>query len=255
MSVDLKSVDLKSVDLKSVSLKRSSTKAASARPAPPGRGAIPARHARARALLVPPMLALGLAGCVAFERAPVEPLACDPELPGAWRLQAEGIRKTIHIDARCRTEDWPGLREQPVALDLTGFVLGRNRYIVIGPADAERALGTQSRNLSERTPEDAVFLVLYRIEGDRANAWLASPNLALAAIAQGRLHGRKLDDQYALIQDPARLPPRKLDDQHTLVQDEPDRLRAVLGEQAELLFDTRQKSMTLTRVENETAPP
>ena len=34
-----------------------------------------------------------------------------------------------------------------------------------------------------------------------------------------------------------------------------DRLRAVLDEQAELLFDTRQKSMTLTRVENETALP
>ncbi|MGH8082714.1 MAG: hypothetical protein ACREP7_19210, partial [Lysobacter sp.] len=156
---------------------------------------------------------VSLTGCVAFERAPVESRACDPDLPGTWKLQADGIAKTIRIDSNCHTEDWPGLREEPMALDLTGFVLGRNRYVVIDPADAERALGAQGKALSERTPKNAVFLALYRIEGDRANVWLASPDLAVAAIAQRRLQGRRLDDKFMLIQDPATPPASKLDPQ------------------------------------------
>ncbi|MGO1073658.1 hypothetical protein [Lysobacter sp. CA199] len=198
---------------------------------------------------------IGLSGCVVFERPPVQPLACDPDLPGTWNLKADGITKTIYIDSRCHTENWPGMGEQAVALDLVGFVLGRNRYIVIAPADAERAIGAQGKPLLERTPKDAAFLVLYRIEGDQASAWLPSPDLALRAVAENRLRGTRLDEKYALIQNDPLPPGRKIDDRNALVQEAPDRLRVVLGEQPELLFATDRKSVTLTRVKKETAIP
>ncbi|MEH6422068.1 hypothetical protein [Pseudomonas sp. CGJS7] len=202
-----------------------------------------------------------LSGCVVFDRAPVSELSCDPDLPGTWNLKADGGSKIIHIDARCHTDNWPGLREQPVALDLTGFVLGRNRYIVFSPADAERALGAEGKPLSTglakgaAVSKDAVFLVLYRLEGDRASAWLADPALALNAVAQDRLHGGRLDEQYALIRNDPLPSERKIDNRNALVAETPDRLRVVLGEQPELLFAIDRKSATLTRVKKETASP
>lgn len=263
MSASMKSVSMRSVSTRSVSNKSAGTDSSplATRAVRASTGPIDAvRRPIAWACLS--LVGLALAGCVGFEQAPVDTLSCDPDLPGLWNLKADGMpAKTIRIDAQCHTDDWPGLREQPVALDLTGFVLGRNRYIVIAPADAERAIGAdrgigaKPRSISELMPKDGVFLVLYRIDGDQANVWLASPDMALSAIAQGRLQGRKLDDRFALIQTPAAPPAGKLDDQPPLIRDAPQRLRMVLGEQAEWLFATDQKSMTLTRVNNETVAP
>jgi len=170
------------------------------------------------------------AGCVAFERSPVAERRCDPDLPGQWRLRADHIDKTIRIDARCHTEDWPGLRERPVALDLTGFAIGQDRYIVLSPAEAERAIGAEGRSLTRTAPADAVFLVLYRIEGGRISAWLPDSQRALAAIARGELAGRKLEDRFALVQGDAQ------------------RLRATLAQRTDLLYDTQAKAIALQRV-------
>ena len=195
--------------------------------AQPSSAATPRRRG---ALLGALAVSLGLlGGCVAFERSPVAERSCDPELPGEWNLRADGIAKRIRIDARCHTEDWPGLREQPVALDLTGFKVGRDRYIVLTPADAERAIGAEQKQLSKTAPAGAVFLVLYRIEGDQANAWLPDSQRALTAIAAGSLRGRKLEDRFALVEGTSQ------------------QLRDTLEEHAGLLYDTDKKAMVLQR--------
>lgn len=193
----------------------------------PSSAATPRRHCALSGALAISLALLG--GCVAFERSPVAERSCDPELPGEWNLRTDGAAKRIRIDARCHTEDWPGLREQPVALDLTGFKLGRDRYIVLTPADAERAIGTEQKQLAKTTPAGAVFLVLYRIEGDQAYAWLPDSQRALTAIAAGSLRGRKLEDRFALVEGTAQ------------------QLRDTLEQRAGLLYDTDKTAVVLQR--------
>lgn len=193
----------------------------------PSSAATPSRSGAVRSGLLLASVLLG--GCVAFERSPVAERSCDPDLPGEWNLRADGVAKRIRIDARCHTDDWPGLREQPVALDLTGFTDGPDRYIVLTPADAERAIGAEQKQLSKTAPAGAVFLVLYRIEGDQASAWLPDSQRALAAIAAGRLRGRKLEDRFALVQGTS------------------PQLRETLADHADLLYDTERKAMVLQR--------
>lgn len=192
-------------------------------------GASPGRTAHGRFALAVSLLA-ALAGCVAFERAPADELACDSDLPGTWNLKADGIAKTIRIDARCHTEDWPTMGEQTMALDLTGFVLDRDRYIAVSPSVAQRAIGSPGDALVKGTPAGSVFLILYRIEDGRASAWLPDPQRALAAIARGELDGRKLDNQSAL------------------VQGSPQAIRDTLSQHGALLYDTEKKAMVLERV-------
>ncbi|ALN90986.1 MULTISPECIES: hypothetical protein [Lysobacter] len=173
----------------------------------------------------------GLGGCVAFEHSPVESATCDPDLPGTWNLKAQGVAKTLRIDARCHTEDWPGLHEQPTALDLTGFSLGRDRYIVLSPADAQRAIGAQGESLVKAAPAGSVFVILYRIENGRASAWLPDSQRVLAAIATGELNGRKLDEKFPLVQGSAQA------------------IRDTLSQHGALLYNTEaNKAMVLERV-------
>lgn len=173
---------------------------------------------------------IALSGCVAFERAPVDELTCDPDLPGTWKLKAENLAKTLRIDERCHTEDWPGLGEQTMALDLTGFSLGEDRYIVISPADAQRIIGAEGAAMVKTTPAGSVFLVLYRIDKGRATAWLPDSQRALNAIAAGELKGRKLDEKFPLLQGSA--------------QD----IRDTLLQHGSLLYDTKKEAMVLERV-------
>lgn len=201
----------------------------------------PAHLSRPHARLLRAALALVLAalgGCVAFERAPVDELACDPDLPGTWQLKADGVAKTIHIDARCHTDDWPNMGEQTMALDLTGFVLGRDRYIVVPPSVAQRAIGAPGDALIKGTPAGSVFVILYRIDDDgRARAWFADPQRALDAIAAGTLSGRKLDEKFALIQGSA--------------QD----IRGALSQHGAVLYDTEKEAIVLQRAAPASAVP
>lgn len=195
---------------------------------PPGSTRLP----RLRVRLLRAALALSLAalsGCVAFERAPVEELGCDPDLPGTWHLKADGVAKTVHIDARCHTDDWPDMGERTMALDLTGFVLGRDRYIVVPPAVAQRAIGAPGDALVKGTPAGAVFVILYRIDDGQARAWLPDPQRALDAIAAGTLTGRKLDEKFPLIEGSA--------------QD----LRTTLSQHGAVLYDTEREAIVLQR--------
>lgn len=192
----------------------------------------PARLSAPCAGLLRAALAVALAalsGCVAFERAPVEELSCDPDLPGTWHLKADGVTKTVHIDARCHTEDWPNMGEQTMALDLTGFVLGRDRYIVVPPSVAQRAIGAPGDTLVKGAPAGSVFLILYRIDEGRARAWLPDSQRALDAIAAGTLGGRKLEEKFALIEGSA--------------QD----LRTTLSQHGAVLYDTEKEAIVLQR--------
>ena len=192
----------------------------------------PARLPRPSARLLRAELALSLAalsGCVAFERAPVEELGCDPDLPGTWHLKADGVAKTVHIDARCHTDDWPDMGEQTMALDLTGFVLGRDRYIVVPPSVAQRAIGAPGDALVKGAPAGAVFVILYRIDDGLARAWLPDSQRVLDAIAAGTLSGRKLDEKFPLIEGSA--------------QD----LRTTLSQHGAVLYDTDKEAIVLQR--------
>ena len=172
-----------------------------------------------------------LGGCVAFERAPVAELRCDPDLAGAWTVKAGGnAHKTVHVDARCRSTDWPGMGDKPTTLELTGFTIGRDRYIALTPEQAQRAIGADTGSLTATAPKGSVFLVLYRFNAQGGlDAWLPDPQRALDAIARGQLAGRKLDDRFAL------------------VQGDPEQLRDTLAQHPDLLYDTDRKAMVFER--------
>lgn len=176
-------------------------------------------------------LVTGLSACVAFERAPVAELRCDPDLAGAWTVKTgNGLKKTANVDARCHSEDWPGMNDKPVALDLTGFVIGQDRYIALTPEQAQLAMGADSGALTGGLPQGAVFLVLYRIGPDGVlQAWLPDSKRALDAIARGELRGRRLKEQFAL------------------VQGSPEQMRDTLSQQSNLLYDTDRKAMVFER--------
>ncbi|QWP75816.1 hypothetical protein J5226_19725 [Lysobacter sp. K5869] len=177
------------------------------------------------------LILAGLSACVAFERAPVAELRCDPDLAGAWTVKAGGnVHKTVHVDARCRSDDWPGLGDKPTTLELTGFVLGQDRYLVFTPEQAQRAIGADAGSLTGTAPKGSVFLVLYRFNAQGGlEAWLPDSQRALDAIARGELAGRKLDDRYALL------------------QGEPEQLRDTLSQRLNLLYDTDRKAMVFER--------
>lgn len=212
-------------------------------PAPPmPTNANPPPHARARANAAatrrrlaaaswPLALAAALGGCVAFERAPVAELRCDPDLAGAWTVSAgNGLKKTAHVDARCHTDDWPGMNDKPVAMDFTGFAIGQDRYLALTPEQAQRAMGADPGALTEGLPAGAVFLVLYRIGPDGAlHAWLPDSKRALDAIARGELRGRRLKEQFAL------------------VEGDPEQMRDTLSQRSNLLYDTDRKAMVFER--------
>jgi len=192
------------------------------------------KHTAFQAALRPALavaLAAGLCACVAFERTPVAELRCDPDLAGAWTVKAGGnAHKTVHVDDRCRSEDWPGMGDKPVALELTGFVVGEDRYLVLTPEQAQRAIGADTGSLTATAPKDSVFLVLYRINARGGlDAWLPDSQRALAAIARGELAGRKLDERFAL------------------VQGTPEQLRDTLAQRLNLLYDTDRKAMVFER--------
>ncbi|MBN7138394.1 hypothetical protein A7A76_04665 [Lysobacter enzymogenes] len=171
-----------------------------------------------------------IGGCVAFERAPVAELRCDPDLAGAWTVKAGGnLSKTVRIDAQCHTEDWPGMNDKPVALDLTGFAIGQDRYIALTPEQAQRAIGADAGSLTATAPKGSVFLVLYRLTANGLDAWLPDSQRAIDAIARGQLAGRKLDDRFAL------------------VQGDPEQLRDTLAQRLHLLYDTDRKAMVFER--------
>jgi len=173
----------------------------------------------------------GLSACVAFERAPVAELRCDPDLAGAWTVKAGGnAHKTVHVDANCRSEDWPGMGDKPTTLELAGFVLGQDRYLVFTPEQAQRAIGADTGSLTHTAPKGSVFVVLYRFDARGGlEAWLPDSQRALDAIARGELAGRKLDDRYALL------------------QGTPEQLRDTLAQRLNLLYDTDRKAMVFER--------
>ncbi|SDY89188.1 hypothetical protein SAMN04487939_1083 [Lysobacter sp. yr284] len=175
-------------------------------------------------------LLAGLSACVAFERAPVAELRCDPDLAGTWTVKAGGnLSKTVRIDARCHTEDWPGMDDRPVALDLSGFAIGQDRYIALTPEQAQRAIGADAGSLAGTAPKGSVFLVLYRLTPNGLDAWLPDSQRALDAIARGGLAGRRLQDRFAL------------------VQGTPEQLRDTLAQRLNLLYDTDRKAMVFQR--------
>jgi hypothetical protein len=74
-----------------------------------------------------------------------------------------------------------------------------------------------------------VFLILYRIDDDRARAWLPDSQRALDAIAAGTLTGRKLDEKFPLIEGSA--------------QD----IRTTLSQHSAVLYDTEKEAIVLQR--------
>lgn len=154
------------------------------------------------------LLALSASGCVAFEHAPVTTLACDPDLVGRWHADRDGPGpgREIVVDAKCQAQ-WP-VHERAVEVSLRGYTQGATRYVVLSPEHAQRMLGSESEiKLKDSVPRHAVFMVAYRIDGDRLQAWLPDPDRVNAAIRDGKARGRPLqngDASSVLVQGKAR---------------------------------------------------
>jgi hypothetical protein len=135
---------------------------------------------------------LALSACVTFERAPVAKLACDPALTGQWRPLKGGPQdRVIAVSADC-TVQWPEDDGGTYTTTLAGFALGGSRYLVFAPAVADRLMGADG-DMLRKAPKDSVFLVRYRIDGERATVWLANEDEAMRTPARGQAVGRRLD--------------------------------------------------------------
>ena len=146
------------------------------------------------------LLALSLLpGCVAFERAPVSKLRCDPALAGRWQPVKDGpLNNTVEIAADC-TLRWPNEAGGFYAATLTGFALGDDRYLVFSPTDADRLLAAEG-DLIRSAPKGSVFLARYRIEGGSALVWLPDPQIALQTGTKDEATGRRIEDKFTYVE-------------------------------------------------------
>jgi len=146
------------------------------------------------------LLALSLLpGCVAFERAPVSKLRCDPALAGRWQPVKDGpLNNTVEIGPDC-TLRWPNEAGGFHRATLAGFTLGDDRYLVFSPTDADRVLAAEG-DLIRSAPKGSVFLARYRIDGDNALLWLPDPQIALQAGTKGEATGRRIEDQFTYVE-------------------------------------------------------
>ncbi|NOT88823.1 MAG: hypothetical protein HOP03_11645 [Lysobacter sp.] len=135
-----------------------------------------------------------LSGCVAFERAPVSKLSCDPALAGRWQPVKDGpLDNIVEIGPDC-TLRWPDEAGGFHRATLTGFTLGDDRYLVFSPTDADRLMAAEG-DLIRSAPKGSVFLARYRIEGDSALLWLPDPQIAMQAGTKGEATGRRIEDE------------------------------------------------------------
>ncbi len=149
-------------------------------------------------LLFVPLLALLLSACVTFERAPVAKLSCDPALAGLWRPIKNGPSdRAIMVAADC-TMRWPEDDGSIYTTTLKGFTLGESRYLVFTPAVADRLMSAKG-DFVKKAPKGSVYIVRYRIEGDRASIVLADPEEALRPAAKGKATVQRIDDSNAHI--------------------------------------------------------
>ena len=146
------------------------------------------------------LLALSLLpGCVAFERAPVSKLRCDPALAGRWQPVKDGpLNNTVEIAADC-TLRWPNEAGGFHAATVTGFALGDDRYLVFSPTDADRLLAAEG-DLIRSAPKGSVFLARYRIEGGSALVWLPDPQIALQTGTKDEATGRRIEDKFTYVE-------------------------------------------------------
>lgn len=181
---------------------------------------------------------LALSACVTFERAPVATLACDPALAGQWRPLKDGPQdRLIAVAADC-TVRWPEDDGGTYTTTLAGFALGGSRYLVFAPAVADRLMGAEG-DMLRNAPAGSVFLVRYRIDGDRATVWLADADEAMRPPAKGLAKGRRLDASNVHVEGSRKA------------------IAALLRARGETLFDidaNGRGTMTLQRVAAETAP-
>jgi hypothetical protein len=145
------------------------------------------------ALLLALIALIALPACVTFERAPVAELSCDSALAGQWRSLKDGSSDRIIAVSDDCTLRWPEDSGGTYTTTLEGFALGGSRYLVFTPAVADRLMSADG-DMLRRAPEDSVFLVRYRIDGDNAWVWLADPDAAMQPPTKGKAIGVRLDE-------------------------------------------------------------
>jgi hypothetical protein len=181
---------------------------------------------------------LALSACVTFERAPVATLVCDPALAGQWRPLKDGPQdRVIAVAADCAVR-WPEDDGGTYTTTLEGFALGASRYLVFAPAVADRLMGADG-DMLRNAPAGSVFLVRYRIDGDRATVWLADADEAMRPPAKGQARGRRLDASNVHVEGSRKA------------------IAALLRARGETLFDidaNGRGALTLQRVAAETTP-
>lgn len=181
---------------------------------------------------------LALSACVTFERAPVATLACDPALTGQWRPIKDGPQdRVIEVAADC-TVRWPEDDGGTYTTTLEGFALGESRYLVFAPAIADRLMGAGG-DMLRNAPAGSVFMVRYRIDGDRATVWLADADEAMRPAGKGLARGRRLDASNVHVEGSRKA------------------IAALLRARGETLFDidaNGRGALTLQRIAPETTP-
>ena len=155
-----------------------------------------------RPALALPLLAgmLAASGCVAFEHPPSAQMGCDPRLAGAWQPEGANSGVPVTLDAQCEAVFPPrdNGRLPEYRTTLRSFTLDGHDYLVFSVRDVDSIFGLEAAQFTVAAPKDSVFLLRYRIEGDRVRGTVADADFATNAVLTKRMRGRELGKAMVL---------------------------------------------------------
>ncbi|MFC3552232.1 hypothetical protein ACFOLC_14605 [Lysobacter cavernae] len=147
-------------------------------------------------------LVVALAGCVAFEQPPSAQLGCDTKLAGHWLPEGENNGVEVKLDQQCRAHFPPRDNGRLPAYDTTvrSFTLDGHDYLVLTAHDVEQILGLATSDFAATAPAGSVFVLRYRIDGDRLQALQVDADFVAKAIASRRIRGREASKTLLVIE-------------------------------------------------------
>lgn len=151
-----------------------------------------------------PLLAglLATTGCVAFEHPPSAQLGCDPRLAGSWQPDGVNNGVPVTLDAQCEAVFPPrdDGRLPEYRTTLRSFTLDGHDYLVFSVQDLDRIFGLEAAQFTALAPKDSVFLLRYRLDGDRVRGTVADADFVANALRTKRMRGRELGKAVVLVE-------------------------------------------------------
>lgn len=158
------------------------------------------------------IVAVLLAGCVAFEHLPPDAaLGCDSALQGSWSWQDARLHGNdgITIQPQCRlhraalkTSDAYSM--ESVDVEFETFSLHERHYMVLDPAAAEALVDITAGAFSGFVSPNSRVLCRYEMDGRELRFYVAQNIRFQTGVGTGRIPGRKSDTAFVDVAVPAK---------------------------------------------------